>query len=236
MSLLTIVQDARERIMQYAPTLVVSEANDTAVIAMKALATQSGRDLVRRHEWTFLIKEQTFTALAQEVQTSMLPSDYDRFVDETWFNRSKTRRILGPLSPQEWQRRKTLQTSPVFESFRLRGSDILMIPTPEAGDTIAFEYISNLWVDSNPTDGTGDATRFGNDGDAPLFSEELMSLDITWRYLAAQGFDYSEPFRSFEMALADAIARDGGNRSINFGAGGNSQPRVPFIPEGTWNL
>lgn len=168
MTLLTMVQATRERVLQYAPTLAFAEATDTAVIALKALATQSGRDLVRRHEWTFLIAEQTFTALAQEVQTNMLPSDFDRFIDESWFNRSKTRRILGPLTPQEWQRRKTLQTSPVFESFRLRGADVLMIPTPEAGDTLAFEYISKNWVDTD-ADGAGEADEFAADADTVLF-------------------------------------------------------------------
>lgn len=63
-----------------------------------------------------------------------------------------------------------------------------------------------------------------------------MILDMTWRYLSAQGYDYSEPFRSFEMTLADEKARDGGNRTINFTSGGTTQPRIPFIPEGTWNL
>lgn len=235
MSRLTIVQAARKRVLQYAPTLVSSESSDTAVIALGELANQSGIDLVRRHEWTFLQKEQTFTALAQEVQTSMIPADFDRFIDETWFNRSKTRRILGPLTPVEWQRRKTLQASPVFESFRVRGSDVLMIPNPEAGDTLVFEYISKNWVDTN-ADGAGEASTFSADTDTPLFDEELMTLDITWRYLSAQGMDYSEPFRSFELALADRIARDGGNETISLTGDMGSSPRVPHIPEGSWNL
>lgn len=235
MSRLTIVQAARKRIMQYAPTLVTAETSDTAVIALGELANQSGKDLVRRHRWTFLTKEQTFTSLAQETQTNMLPSDFDRFIDETMFNRDKTRRVLGPLTPQEWQRRKTLTASPVYESFRVRGSDILMIPTPEAGDTFAFEYISKNWVDTD-ADGDAEAAAFAADADTPLFDEELMTLDITWRYLSAQGQAYAEPFRSFELALADRIARDGGNRSINLAEGGSAGPRLPFIPEGSWNL
>ena len=235
MSLLTMVQDARERVLKYAPTLVTAEATDTAIIALKALANQSGRRLVRRHEWTALMKEQTFTALAQETQTNMIPDDFDRFIDESWFNRSKTRRILGPLTPQEWQRRKTLQTSPVFESFRKRGSDILMIPTPTAGDTLAFEYISKWWVDTDQ-DGVGEATRFSADDNEILFDEEVMTLDLVWRYLKVHGRDYAEPFRDFEAYLADVINSDGGNRTINFTSGGSTQPRVPFIPEGSWNL
>lgn len=235
MSRLTIVQAARKRIMQYAPTLVTAETSDTAVIALGELANQSGKDLVRRHKWTFLQKERVFSALAQEIQTSMIPDDFDQFIDETWYNRSKTRKILGPLNPVQWQRRKTLQASPVFESFRVRGSDVLMIPFPSAGDTLVFEYVSRDWVDTND-DGVGDADTFTADSDAPLFDEELMTLDITWRYLSAQGQAYSEPFRSFEMALADRIARDGGNDTISLTGDMGSSPRVPHIPEGGWNL
>ncbi len=234
MSFLTIIQDAARRLSLEAPSAVVS-ATDPLVQQLRGLANQEGRDLVRAHNWRVLMKEKTFTTTATETQTGVLPADFDRFINETVFNRTNTRRVIGPLTAQEWQSEKAILASVLRDAFRIRGTDFIVTPLPAAGETWAFEYISDLWVDTD-ADGTADATAFAADANTTVFPDELLILGIIWRFRQAKGLDYAEEHRNYMMALGDAVARDGGRRSIAMGEGFPDGARIPYVSEGTWNV
>jgi hypothetical protein len=78
-----------------------------------------------------------------------MPADYDRQIHRTAWNRDRKWEIIGPLTPQEWQYRKSgiVQTSP-RQRFRMIGwadNQFTVQPTPSTGDAgqiIAFEYQS----------------------------------------------------------------------------------------------
>jgi hypothetical protein len=236
MSLLTMANGVQDRLGLPRSTVVVS-STDQNVRRLLALANQEGKELAKRHTWQAITKEKTFTSLAQASQTSAIPSDFDRFVNESMFNRTNHRRVLGPLSPEQWQAQQALSASLLVDAFRVRGNAIYINPTPAAGLTYAFEYVSTLWIDSD-SDGDGDLAAWTHDTtNSGLLSEDLMGLGIDWRYLKAIGLDYAEAFRTYELQVEQAIIRDGGARTLSF-AGGNSpygQPGVG-VPEGSWDL
>lgn len=234
MSLLTIVQDACRGLALPVPTGIIA-STDPSVQQLRRLADQEGRDLLHTHTWRKLVKEQTFTTTATEVQSNVLPSDFDRFFNETVFNRTNTRRVLGPLTPHEWQAEKAILASVLYDAFRLRGNDFIVTPVPAAGETWAFEYVSKWWVDTD-SDDVGEADGFASDTDEPLFSEELMTLGLTWRFRQAKGLDYAEPFRSYQIVLADDIARDGGRRTLDMKGSHPQGARIPYVSEGDWPL
>ena len=99
------------------------------------------------------------------------------------WNRSKTRKLIGPYTPQEWQRDKGSVTTTIWDAFRLRGGNVLIIPTPAAGETLAGEYISENWAVD--TLGTTTKSKFTVDTDTLRFDEDLLVLDIKWRWLRA---------------------------------------------------
>lgn len=234
MSLLSIVQDAAREIGLPSPTTAFGNMDEN-VAQMVRYATKEGRELVRKYEWQALQKEVTFPALAQEAQTGMVPVDHSRFVNETFFNRSRNRRLAGPLTGQEWQMQKATTTSPLLDTFRQRGNAILIAPLPTAGDTFAFEYISKFWVDTN-ADGEGEAEQWTADTDVPLFDSELITLGIIWRFKHGRGFDYAEDFRTYEVRLAQMKAADGSKRTLNLaGTSRSGRPMAPMVPEGSWN-
>lgn len=234
MSLLTAIQDASRRLSLAVPTSVIASA-DPLVQQLRGLADQEGRDLVRAHAWRVLTKEKTFTTTAAEVQVGALATDLDRLINETVFNRTETRRVIGPLTAHEWQAEKAILASVLRDAFRIRGNDFIVTPVPTATETWAYEYISNLWVKLN--DGaTADATAFANDADTTVFPEELIVLGMLWRFKHAKGLDYAEEFRNYQIALTDARARDGGKRTIALGEGFPDGARIPYVSEGGWNL
>lgn len=233
MSLLTICQNAADRIGITRPSSVVN-STDQQSLRLLGYAQQEGKDLARKYDWQVLTKEQTFTATATETQSSALPSDFDRFIAETFFNRTRKRPVYGPLNANEWQFAKSVVATVIIESFRQRGDSILMTPTPTAGDTYAFEYVAKNWCQSS----AGAAqSAWASDTDTGILNEELMTLGVVWRFKKGQGFDYDEDFRSYEMQCAQIYSRDGGRRVLNSsGMRSNFRPRAPFVQDGSWNL
>ena len=218
------------------PATVISNTDETSQ-RLLALANQAGREISRMHQWKVLTKEKTFTTVAAVVQTDTpIPADFDRFINGTWFNRSKYRRIVGPLTAEEWQIQVSLTASTMIDAFRVRGSSFLLTPTPTAGETIAYEYISKYWVD-NDGDDAGDQVAFLADDDTSVLDETMITNDCIWRYRKSAGLNYAEDFRTAQMMIAGRVAADGGQRTLDLGRrrlGDN--PRIPYVQDGSWNL
>lgn len=234
MSLLTIAQSAALRMGLPSPETVVANTTDEMAQRLYTLANQSGKELSRLHRWTALIKEQTFTTVADEAQTDAIPTDFDRFVDETIINRTAKRRLVGPLTAEEWAVQKGLTASVLTDAFRIRGASFLMIPTPTSGQTVAFEYVSKFWVDTDGDD-AGDAAAFTSDSHTSVLDEEMITADVIWKYRQSAGLNYAEDHRTAQMIIAGRIAADGGRRTFDMGKRSfRMKPRIPMIPEGDW--
>lgn len=232
MSFLTLIQNSAKRLGLNNPASAYN-SSDNQVVQLVALAQEEGIELMRRHPWQVLTKETTFTGTAAAAQTGAIPSDFDRFVDETFFNRTKKRPVFGPISAQDWQFSQAVVATTLVESFRVRGDSILITPTPNGTDTYAYEYISNKWCQSS---GGTAQTAWASDADTGILSEELMSLGVIWRFLRVKGLDYAEALRTYEIQVADKFLKDGGRRRLNFGTRQQSLARAPFVQEGSWNL
>ena len=232
MAFLGMIQDAARRLQITSPSLAYN-STDQNVIALVAMAQEEGKSLARRHPWQVLTAEKTFTGTAAAAQTGAIPADFDRFVDESFFNRTQKRQLQGPISPQDWQFTQAVVATTITEAFRVRGNSILITPTPNGTDTYAYEYISKNWCESSS--GT-DQSAWASDTDTGILDEELMTQGIVWRFLKAKGFDYAEAFRTYEMSVADKFGKDGGRRRLSFGQRGPSPyPRI-YVPDGSWPL
>lgn len=231
MSLLTLCQAACDIVGLPRPTTIVGETSQTTR-ALLSLAQVEGRELARRHPWQALQVDHTFASVAQEAQTGAIPTDFDRFVDETFWNRSRRRPVHGPQTAEEWQTLKATATPAVTDVWRQRGDTILILPEPAAGQTYAFTYISKNWCQSES--GTAQPAWAG-DTDTAKLDEQLHTLGLAWRYLQARGMDYAEAMATYEREVARAIAKDGGRRRLSFGGSEEWRPRVG-VQEGYWNL
>jgi hypothetical protein len=237
MTLLALCQEVSGRLGLETLSSVASSTNQTARRLFR-LSNASGRALARRADWQVMRKEHTFLTVAQYEQTNGdLPDDFDRYVQETGFNRTSTRPLAGPLTPQEWQQTQSLTANIApTDSIYIRGNVIYITPAPAAGETVAFEYMSKYWVETAASTTGADATSFANDTDETVLDEEMITLDILWRYTQSRGLPYAEDFRSAELMIADRISRDGiGKRRMQmiktrFG----NRPIPPVVPEGSW--
>lgn len=182
MTLLTIAQAVSDETNFTRPTALTS-STDPDLQKLLRLINKIGNRLMKVFPWQALRMEQTFTGLAQEVQTGILPSDFDRFIPETFWDRTNGYLIPGPVSPVEWNSMKAGH-APAQHKFVYRGGNVSIYPVIDGGENLAFEYVSNQWVESSG--GTGQSS-FLADTDVARIDEDLIVYGVIFEFLESEG-------------------------------------------------
>lgn len=155
------------------PSSIVG-ATDAAAIKLLYLTKRAIKECKDRYMWPKLNKEYTFT-LSTSVENYALPADFDRQVHRTHWNRTRKWELLGPMTPQEWQFRKSgITATTPRQYFRVKSWEnetFFIYPTPTSGDngaTIVFEYQSDTavvpqtWVSGNSAAASSYCSYDGN--------------------------------------------------------------------------
>lgn len=237
MTVLSIIQRFAYAVGIPSPSTAYANQSDD-VQQMVELLNQEGRALSRRHKWQNLTFEASFTTLAVESQGTLASiigatQELRGIVNETIYNRDTALPIFGPLSNRQWQQNKALTLTGPYPQYRIRGNTLRFYPSPTAGQTCYFEYISNCWC----TDSTGAVYRrnVAADADLLLLDDEIMLAGLEWRWLRKKGLSYAEEFATYEALVADAMRRDGSQRTIMMDES-NDRRFGTFIPLGSWPL
>lgn len=168
----------------------VTVASNTDPAAQKILRTinKVGIAIMKTFPWEILTKEHTLTAPGTEtvIAAASMPSDYDRLIPETFWDRSSNNLISGPISPVEWAGLKVQDTLPIDnKKFRFRGGDLLVLPVLGNTASLAFEYVSGLWCDVAAADTPKAAMTI--DTDITIIDEELLIYGTAFQWLASEG-------------------------------------------------
>lgn len=214
MSLLTIVQNATLALTVPRPANVIGN-NNAQVLTLLALCQTGGRVLAKSWAWNRLVKDRTFTAVAQVAQNEP-PGDFDRFPPLQRLWDSGRRVSLGPAaSPAQWT---AIQTWPITISplWTMRGGSINITPAPATTDVFTYSYVTKNWIRplGASASGSGDIDRWNSDGDSALIPEDLLELDLIWRFKQSKQLDYAEDMATFEREKEKAMARDYGPSSV----------------------
>lgn len=209
---------------------------DRQVIQIVGLLNAFNRDLLTRKAFQQNTVEATFTTLAAEDQGSIdtiAPSGFEGVMLDTVYNRTMRLPMSGGVTPSEWQTRKALNfTGPLYQ-FRIRNNRLLMIPTPTAGQTIAFEYLSSWFV----KDTGGTLKKFWTaDTDYSVLGDELPQAYLAWAWPKAKGFEYAEDFTLYERLIETKLARSNAPQAASLSGGvQNLRPGIVVSP-GSWPL
>ena len=174
----------------------------TAVIGREASSTGTGRTL-------------TFS----QVKYAM-PSDYDRLIDRTDWDKSQNWEIIGPETPQQWQWLKSsnLSTGGPRTRFRVYGDLFVVFPPPTSERDMRFEYISDFWViltaATIPT-----KASLTVDTDINIFPDRLLVTGLKLRYAESNGIDWLIPSltKQWMRQLDFSKAADAGNATLSMG-------------------
>lgn len=156
-----------------------------------------------------------------------LPSDYDRQINRTQWDKTNHWELLGPKSPQEWQYLKSgiVSTGPRMR-YRILGGYFQIWPPTTTVSQLGFEYTSNAWVTAN--DGTG-KSAFSADSDTCIFRDRTMICGAKYEFFNIKGFDTTGFFRDYELQKAKEMSLDHGAPTLSL------QPSGPpmFISPGS---
>lgn len=237
MTCLSIIQTVTARLGLNTTNAAVG-ATDEQIKQIVALSNEEGQELAARYPWTALQAEGSYTTLAAEDQGALSSmtgvSNLLYIVNDTIWNRTLRRPVFGPRTQQSWQQQKAFAINGPWSSYRIKGSHLYMYPTPAAGQSCYFEYITKNWC----TDFTG-ATGYDEwnaDADVPVLDEQLIILGTIWRFKKAKGLEYAEDFNTYERRVMDAMGRDGGKDWLNLANTRYDIYPGVVVPAGSWNL
>lgn len=232
MTLLSAAQDAQRLLSLAVTSTLVADGQETQNL-LYTLAKVEAAELLERDEYDFadLTRTQSFTASLASLQASGKPSDFQRAIPETFWNRSQDRKVFGPLNPKEWAIAYGASvSSATWQSVMFRYDGLHIYPAPTVADTIAYEYIINTPVLAS--DGTTYKTTFTADNDTYLLGDRLLTLGMVWRYKAAKGRDYAEDLKNYELALtAKYRASKGAPRELTIAPQDVEWPADALVPD-----
>ncbi len=229
MSLLTICRAVLQEVGDWSTPSTIVANTDPLAVQLLALAQRSGKQLALDYKWQVLLTTHTFATVASTA-TYALPADFHRFANLTQWDRTNYEMVEGPVSPAkfEYLRSSSASTASPWKYFRVAADVFAIYPTPTAAETIAYQYYSKYWI-------TGKAA-YSADADAPLLDEDLLTIDLRWRFLQAKGLPF-EHEKAEAMARRDALLiRDGGRDAVRFGGAGKTSNPYGNLPETGYGL
>lgn len=160
------------------------------------------------------------TELTFSKDTYPEPSDFNNFINDTWWDRTNRWSLLGPDSPQldQWHRSGIVATGP-RRHFRQLGAlaNTYRIWPPPAEITeplqLVYEYSSFNCV--YVSGGVTTAKYFENDADIPILNDRAIIMGIKWRFWEQKGFDWTSKRTDYDNYIDRLAARDGGRSKIN---------------------
>lgn len=156
----------------------------------------------------------TNTAITFGKTKYTMPSDYDRPIDRTQWDKSKHWEMLGPETAQQWQYLKSgyIATGPRIR-FRILGGYFQIWPALGSTDVLGLEYVSKNWAKdaSNVT-----KSSFTLDTDTSIFPDRLLVLGLKLKYNESKNFDTTALYRDYVRQLDIAKANDQGSKTLSF--------------------
>lgn len=233
LTLLQMCQRAlREKAEFNTPSTIINN-QDPSAVRLRAIAERNGRNLMRLHVWQAMQQTYTFPTVNGTADYA-LPTDFQRFLNLTDWDRTNFRPLRGPVSPAEWEvlRSGTLSVaSQIFSFFRVSGNLFSIYPTPTTVRTIAYQYIGKNWVYPSGSGASPTADYFANDTDTCILDDDLMVMGIRERLDALLLGNPFEPSPEYAALIGAMIAADAGKGVITFG-----QPKIIQSILGTGNI
>lgn len=192
-------------------TFVVSAAATTVVMNRAATATGSS---------TYTFSKVLFAP----------PTDFDRPIDRTQWDKSKHWEMLGPSTPQqqEWLRSGYISTGPRIR-FWFKGGYFQIWPPLGSTESLEYEYLSKYWVIATAATVIS-KTGFAVDTDTCIFPDALMEALIKLKYWTVKGFDTTALALEYNAQLDIAKAGDAGSPTLSMA------PRLSSVLIGWENI
>ena len=144
------------------------------------------------------------------------PSDFDRPIDSTQWDKSKHWQMIGPQTAQQREllRSGYISTGPRIQFWPLGGL-FQIWPPLGASEVMSYEYVSKWWILAASAAPAPTKELFTVDTDTCMFPDPLMRALIKLKYYEAKSFDTTALYRQYTAQRDIAFANDAGSPNLS---------------------
>ena len=149
------------------------------------------------------------------------PSDFSRFINRTWWDRTNHWSLIGPDTPQidQWHRSGIVATGPRrhFRQLGYAANGYRIWPPPAEITSplqLVFEYITNYNVYTAGSFSSPNKS-WTTDTDTPILDDRAIIMGIIWRFWSQKGLNWAAKRTDYDNYVDRVIARDGGATTLN---------------------
>ncbi len=232
-TLLQIVQTFCQASGLTVPVSVIGNTDDQ-ITQIVALINEGLDELVVKYKWTELTREASFITVAQETQgdLTVIAPGYKALIPNTLWNRSASLAAYGSINPADVQVLRVWGARTAVPTYRLLGKNLQIIPAPEAGQEMIFEYRTNFPV--LEADGITLKQYFTVDTDTCILDANLIVLDLRWRWRMEKGLSFAENLSTFERVCKQSFVDSLQAKSLTMAAPTKDMKPGIVIPPGYW--
>ncbi|TXH51658.1 MAG: hypothetical protein E6Q97_17890 [Desulfurellales bacterium] len=201
-----------------------------------ALLNSAGNELLMYYPWEQFVKHWNFVTVDGR-ESYAVPMDLAYFVDQTQWDSTNRKPLLGPKSPQEWAWLKsgTVATAPRMR-YRIADNKLKLLPVPGATPlAIDMEYMSCNWV--APVDELGTQNMINIGTDIALYHPWMLVKFIKMKFYELKGFDTTSVRADFLRLFNSLTGKDKGGAKLSL------SPQFPpmfigpwSVPDGSWDV
>ena len=190
---------------------VYATSSKDAVLRLVKLANRAARSIATAHHWQALVSTYTFSLTS--ATTYDLPSDWRCIVPDTTYTDSTIDPVNMRVMPGDW-RYLQVNSSGSGPRYNMRVmGDKIHVYSPNSGDEISFEYISDHAV--MDTDGSTTQKLFDADTDTWRLDDDLLIMCLVWRLKKLLGLpDWQVDIVEYKSYLRTTIGQDAPAKTI----------------------
>jgi len=195
MTLLLICQALAKNVGLAVPDQIVGSPRREWIEA-REFASEAGRELARRVDWSALAKITSITGVGVSTAHA-LPADFGRL--QRGVTVTSNGQIVRPLTRAEWNTLTQVEGDPRY--FLLENDTISFWPFLATGAVAQVRYQSKNWLPA------GDA--FTADDQTTVLDENLLVMGLIVRWRRQKGMPFEDFEAEYEAALRDNAGFDG---------------------------
>lgn len=203
---------------------------DNAVQQMGTSINRALGELLTMFDWQDLTIRTTLSvqrdAPGQKEKGYALPTDFEKFIDQSQWDGTNQLPAVGPVSPQGWMTYYTRVSSSIFAlTWQRREDQLFFLYPPAAATNFNYMYLSKaLVIDADvPTDTKNVATK---NGDQFKIDDQLVLLLGRAKYLEWKGFDSAIAVKDFLIAFNSRVGSNKGAPVLNIGRPSLGEPLI----------
>lgn len=209
--------------------------SDAGSLQLRELLQTTGEEIWDASNWEQCSQRVLFngngTVNLGDIYT-LCPNNMASIVPDTFWNNTLRRKMIGPVSDQNWQQQLSLSPPGPLYYFRISGSILQTSTAVPATHAMTLIYKSKNWIKFN---GVGKQS-YSEDNDVSVFSDKLMKKGLRAHWLRAKQMPHKYEFESFMDAVRQEAAQNSVRPVLSMDSSGYQTTPGILIPLGNWTV